>query len=344
MPFGRNVYYAHIAVGTVSCRRCGYNLYLVDIRCGDLLQSLRTLKHALLAVDVDQKSRTAAERHLTVGIYTHRGRRTQHIHRRTSRRRQRRRGVHRLTVETVDDLAALALNNNALQTVLLHRQTHLAQIDRTPRGKFQLAALVWNISHKHNSDEEASVAHMIDLECAVTHRRGGYGSVFGIRNHHIGILYGRTRSGIRHAAAQRGLAALRRRRHNLHKQEKGKKITYHRTKKERRPTVAAPFGCKDTKNSRYCLVREQQSPFSYLYFTHKNALWPHKNTFAAIYRRRSERNNAFRSSDMRKLSTAFWMALLCTSRSRRPLFSTPTALSHCLTSATLTYHATAIRT
>ena len=143
---------------------------------------------------------------------------------------------------------------------------------------------------------------MIDLECAVTHRRGGYGSVFGVGNHHIGILYGRTRSGIRHAAAQRGLAALRRRRHNLHKQEKGKKIT------------------------------------------HKNASRPHKNTFAAIYRRRSERNNAFRSSDMRKLSTAFWMALLCTSRSRRPLFSTPTALSHCLTSATLTYHATAIRT
>ena len=59
---------------------------------------------------------------------------------------------------------------------------------------------------------------MIDLECAVTYRRGGYGSVFGVGNHHIGILYGRTRSGIRHAAAQRGLAALRRRRHNLHKQ------------------------------------------------------------------------------------------------------------------------------
>ena len=164
---------------------------------------------------------------------------------RAARCQQRRRGIHRLTVEAIDYLAALALHHHLFETVLHHRDTHLAQIDRTAVDKSHLAALVGHIPHQHYRNEEAA-SRKSDLKCAVTHRCRATVR-FSASVTTIGILNGRTRGGIRHAAAH-GTLSLRRGHNGLRKKRKTKE-GYASFRTKNRATAPRPrhYGVKIPK-------------------------------------------------------------------------------------------------
>ena len=228
MALGDDVYDTHIAIGLISRRGGGDNLNILDICSRNLLQRLRTLQRALLAIDIDEEARTTTERHATLGIHANRRGEFQHINSRTARCGQRRRAADTLAVEFIYNPALLARNDHLLKTCFSHCEGYPTQIDTFARCKLDRLAHIRLITNEHNGYDKLAVAHAVDSKHAIAHGSCGHAVVIIVGNHHVGKLYGFARCGVYNATRQRRFC-LRKEHSGAKKRDKCKgKFSQHR--------------------------------------------------------------------------------------------------------------------
>ena len=228
MALGDDIDDTHIAIGLISRRGGGDNLNILDICSRNLLQRLRTLQRALLAIDINEEARTTTERHATLGIHANRGGEFQHINSRTARCGQRRRAADTLAVEFIYNPALLARNDHLLKTRFGHYEGYPTQINTLASSKLDRLAHIGLITDEHNGYNKLTLAHAVDSKHAIAHGSCCHAVVIIVGNHHVGKLYGFARCGIYNATHQRGFC-LRKEHSGAKKRDKCKgKFSQHR--------------------------------------------------------------------------------------------------------------------
>ena len=133
---------ARVAVRFVACRGSRNDLDIRNGRGGNLFHSPGSFLYGGFAVHIDEKARTASERHFSVGVHPDRGSRAENVGRRSSRRRQGRGAADPLSVQLIDDPASGTCDGNAFEPVFLGHERDGPHVDRTAAAESDRVARV----------------------------------------------------------------------------------------------------------------------------------------------------------------------------------------------------------